>query len=78
MSSPVADEQKMRIALHDSEMEPETIDIFIESIRLGRLDSAELILSSHRSQILNEVYDRQNQLYCMDYIIRKIKSKKFE
>ena len=70
----IADKQELIHALGDLGMEPKLIDQFIQSIRLRQWDNGKRILASHRSKLLSDVHESQDKLYCMDFLIRGLKS----
>ena len=74
MNNPIGNEQEIQSALEDSGMEPETINQLLESLRLGQKEKVKRILASHRSKLLSDVHAKQDKLYCMDFISRKLKS----
>ncbi|WP_100489215.1 hypothetical protein [Sporolactobacillus pectinivorans] len=76
MNSPIVDEQEILLALEESGMESEMIEQFMESFRSGQTDKEKWILLSHRSKLLSDVHAKQDKLYCMDFLIRKLKSNK--
>jgi hypothetical protein len=76
LNSPIVDEQEILLALEESGMEPEMIEQFTESFRSGQRDKGKRILSSHRSKLLSEGHSKQDKLYCMDFLIRKLRSNK--
>lgn len=74
MEGTVDDEQEMLHALEYSGMEPEMIEQFMQSFRLKRWDNGRRILASHRSKLLSDVHERQDMLFCMDLMIRKLRT----
>ncbi|MEK3988547.1 MULTISPECIES: hypothetical protein [Robertmurraya] len=76
MNSPIVDEQEILLAFEELGMEPEMIEQFIESFRLGQRDKGRRILTSYRFKLLSDVHAKQDKLYCMDFLIRKLKSNK--
>ena len=78
MDSTIVDEHEMLRALEDSGMEPEMIEQLMASLRSGLWVKGKRILLSHRSKLLADVHEKQDKLYCMDFLIRKLKSNKKE
>lgn len=74
MSYSIAAEREMLLALKNSGMESEMIEQFLESLRSGRTDKGKRILSSHRSRLLSDVHAKQEELYCMDFLCRKLRN----
>ena len=72
MSEPFADEQELLTCLADSGMEPQSIAQFAESLRSGQIERGKRILSAHRSTLLRDVHAKQELLYCMDFVCRKL------
>lgn len=72
MNSPIVDEQEILLTLEESGMEPEMIEQFFKNFRFGQSDNGKRILSSHRSKLLSDVHEKQDKLYCMDFLIRKL------
>ena len=75
MNHSIEDEQELQAALSDAGMEEETAQRLIESLRLGEKEKAKKILAAHRSKLLSDVHEKQDKLYCMDFIGKKLKSK---
>ena len=73
MNQSIDNEQGIQNALKDTDMEPETINQLMKRLRLGQKDKVKQILASHRSKLLSEVHAKQDKLYCMDFISRKLK-----
>ena len=76
MNSPLENDLEIHMALKDLGMEPKMIEQFISSFHSGRGAKAKQILSSHRAKLLSDVHSKQNILYCMDILIRKLNSTK--
>lgn len=74
MASMIIDEQELLRSLGDLGMDSETIQQFIQSIRLKQWKNGKRILTSHRSKLLSDVHETQDKLYNMDFLIRKLKT----
>lgn len=51
------EEQKLLRSLNDLGMDSETINQFIQSIKLNQWDNGKRILAYHRSKLLSDVHD---------------------
>ena len=74
MSEAMIDERETASALADLGMEPEMVDQFMRCFHLRQWEKGRRILASHRSKLLSDVHDRQDKLYSIDFLIRKLKS----
>ncbi len=60
--------------LKDMNMEKEDIKQFMKSFHLKQWEKIKWILASHRSKLLSDVHKKQDQLYCIDFLTRKLKA----
>ena len=65
-------EHEIVSALKGVGMEAEMTEQFVESFRLGQKDKVKQILLSYRAKLLSDVHERQDKLYCVDFLIREL------
>lgn len=74
MINSIVDEQELLNALDDLGMEHNMIEQFMKNFHSSQWDNSKKILLSHRSKLLSDVHKTQDKLYCMDFLIRKLKT----
>lgn len=75
MHNAMADEQKIGEMLKDAGMKPEQIKQLLSNCREARWAGVKQRLLSYRSELLSAVHDKQDKLFCLDLLIRKLKLK---
>lgn len=65
-------EEEIISSLKDSGMENMLIDEFISSMYMGHLKKSKRLLIEQRERLLTDIHDRQNKMYCLDFLTRKL------
>lgn len=65
-------EQELRNALKDLSEDEALIDEIITAWNAGQLETVKSRLRLLRSSTLSDVHEKQNALYCIDFILRKL------
>lgn len=59
-------------SLRDIGMEPGMQEQFMESFQAGQKEREKQILLRHRSKLLENLHKNQDQIYCVDFLLRKL------
>ena len=66
------EEQELRNALKDLSDDEAMIDEMITARKAGQTETVKSRLRLLRSSALSDVHEKQNTLYCIDFILRKL------
>ena len=66
------EEQELRNALKDLSDNEAMIEEIITAWKLGQIETVKSRLRLLRSSALSDVHEKQNELYCIDFILRKL------
>jgi hypothetical protein len=66
------DEQELRNALKDLSVNEAAINEIIAAWKEGQTENVKSRLRLLRSSTLSDVHEKQNKLYCIDFILRKL------
>lgn len=69
-------QQEMITTLMDTGMEEEKINEFIKSIDNGYKAKSRMILNDQRKVLLLDLHSQEDKLYCLDYLMNKLKKLK--
>ena len=72
MENTAGNERILQI-LRDTGLAQEQQNHIMECFRCGQWESGSKVLLKYRSCLLSEVHAGQDKLYCLDFLLRKIK-----
>lgn len=69
---PISD-QEILAALKDSDIDSELSEEILKHIHLKKWDRVTQMILSQRAKVVSDVHEKQNTLYCIDFLLQKIK-----
>lgn len=71
----IEEKEELRQNLKDAGLDDDSIEQFLCLYQSNRSSICMRSLKNHRSQLLTEIRIRQEKLFCLDYLIRKLSLK---
>lgn len=68
--------QDVLAALKDADIDEKTAEEILKNFNLKKWDRVTQMILSQRAKIVSDVHSKQNNLYCIDFLLQKIKEVK--